>query len=271
MRLERFARAPFLWVTASLPLAFGLCTGCGSGDQPAGPPANDAGASGCAQSVGPTPAGAARSAGYSGTEGAFVALFDAPCAMPGDCTAPCVTAGGTMTSCASSSLCASNPVDDGGLRCIPPAYWQNTGGALSGTDAEATAALVVLVDTPYHDALLLTDFGLSVPDDATVVGIQFDVERNSDEGETVDSLVQVLQNGAPVGADHGQTGAWPSALTYTSYGGRSEMWGASWTPAEVRASGFGLSIAPKITATKGNDRAHINSVRATVFYRDRCD
>jgi hypothetical protein len=176
-----------------------------------------------------------------------------------------------MSSCASSSLCLSDPVADGGSRCIPPAYWLKTSEALSASDAETNAAEVVLVDTPYHDALVLTHFGLSVPDGAAVVGIQFDVQRNSDEGETVDVAVQVLQNGAPAGTDHSQTGSWPSSLTYTTYGGRSDTWGVSLTPADVRSSGFGLLIAPKITATKGNDRAHIDSVRATVYYADRCD
>jgi hypothetical protein len=127
------------------------------------------------------------------------------------------------------------------------------------------------VDTPYHDALLLTDFGLSVPDGATVTGIQFDLQHNSDQGETVDDAVQVLLNGVPMGTDHSAAGPWPSALTDTTYGGRTDTWGVSWTPADVRSSGFGLSIAPKFTATKGNDRAHIDSVHATVFYRAGCN
>jgi hypothetical protein len=279
-----------------------ICTGCGSGSQEASPPIDASGldasgldaseidaseidapgdapgpsdaeadAPGCTQSAGPAPAGAARSAGFSGKDSDFIALFNVPCGTPADCTAPCVTAGGTMASCASSSLCLSDPVADGGLRCIPPAYWLKTSDALSDSDADTGAAEVVLVDTPYHDALLLTDFHLSVPVDATVVGIQFDLERDSLEGETVDVAVQVLQNGIPVGADHSLANAWPQALTSTTFGGKSDTWGVSWTPADVNASGFGLAVTPKITATKGNDRAHIDSVRATVFYSDRCD
>ena len=41
----------------------------------------------------------------------------------------------------------------------------------------------------------------------------------------------------------------------------------SWKPADVRSSGFGISITPRFTATKGNDRAHIDSVRATARAR----
>jgi hypothetical protein len=248
-----------------------LSAGCGSTAQTS--PTADAGpdAPECVQSAGPAPAGAAKSAGFSGTDTAFLALFNVPCMTPADCTAPCVTAGGTMSSCASSSLCDSNPLTDGSLTCIPPAYWLKTSEALSSSDAETGAAEVVLVPTPYHDALLITDFGLSVPDGATVTGIQFDLQRNSDDGETVDATVQVLQNGMPVGTDHSMTGPWPSALTETTFGGRTDTWGVSWKPADVRASDFGLSIAPKFTATKGNDRAHVDSVRVTVFYDDRCD
>jgi hypothetical protein len=139
------------------------------------------------------------------------------------------------------------------------------------SDAATGAAEVVLVGTPYRDALLLTDFALTVPEDATVVGIQFDLQRSSEQGEAADFSVQVLRNGAPVGADRSQPGAWPATFTPTTYGGRSDAWGMSWIPADVRSAGFGLAIAPKFTATKGNDRAHVDSVRATVYYTQRCD
>ena len=274
---KRRTLAPFLHSLAIF--ALGIFTGCGSSGSDdthatpdaAGPGEAEADAPGCDQSAGPLPAGAARSAGYSGKDSDFLALFNVPCSTAADCTAPCVAAGGSMDSCSSSSLCLPDPIADGGSRCIPPAYWLKTSQALSVSDAATGAAEIVLVDTPYHDALLLTNFALSVPDDATVVGIQFDLLRGSEQGETIDSSVQVLRSGSPVGVDRSQPGAWPSPLAPSTYGGQSDTWGASWTPADVRDTGFGLAIAPKFTATKGNDRAHIDSVRATVYYTNRCD
>jgi hypothetical protein len=40
--------------------------------------------------------------------------------------------------------------------------------------------------------------------------------------------------------------------------------------ADIRATGFGLSIAPRYTSTVGNDRAYIDSVRAVVFFTPAC-
>jgi hypothetical protein len=134
-----------------------------------------------------------------------------------------------------------------------------------------SAAELIAIDAPYHDGLVVTNFGLTVPDGATIAGIQFDVRRNADGSEGIDSTVRVLQNGAPVGTDHAQMGAWPTTLTYVTYGGATDTWGAAWTAADVRATGFGISIAPQYTATKGNDRLHIDSVRATVFYSGHCE
>jgi hypothetical protein len=87
----------------------------------------------------------------------------------------------------------------------------------------------------------------------------------------VDDSVQILRNGAPVGFDRRQTGAWPVALTYATYGGPSDTWGVTWSPADLRSSGFGISIAARYTSSLGNDRAHIDSVRVTVVYTRPCD
>jgi hypothetical protein len=134
------------------------------------------------------------------------------------------------------------------------------------------AAELILVDIPYDDPLVLTHFGVSIPDDATITGIQFKIRRGTLTSNAVDDTVQILQNGAPVGANHGQSGAWPGALAYGSYGGAYDLWGASWTVADVRSNDFGVSISPRYNGpVAGNERAYIDSVRVTVFYRTACD
>jgi hypothetical protein len=40
---------------------------------------------------------------------------------------------------------------------------------------------------------------------------------------------------------------------------------------EHTLDGFGLSIEPRYTSAAGNDRAHVDSVRVTVFYTAPCD
>jgi hypothetical protein len=202
-------------------------------------------------------AGAARSAGFAGTDAAYSALYGVPCRSAIDCVPACISAGATVASCQSSSECVAGEATEGGLGCLPPTYWRNVNGALSETGTTANAATLVLVSIPYDDPLVVTNFGISIPDEATVTGISFRVRRASDSGEAVDSIVQVLHGGVAAGTNHDQSEAWPGSLTYTTYGGASDLWGVSWTAADLRSSGFGLSIAPAYTGPSTG-----NAVRA---------
>jgi hypothetical protein len=118
---------------------------------------------------------------------------------------------------------------------------------------------------------LVTTFAIDVPDGATIHGIAFDVERNADSGLAADDTIQIVRNGAVAGANRAKAGAWPTTLTDATYGGPDDTWGLAWTPADVRAGTFGLSVAPRYVDTAGNDRAHVDAVRATVFYTVDCD
>jgi hypothetical protein len=59
---------------------------------------------------------------------------------------------------------------------------------------------------------------------------------------------------------------WSTTLTYVSYGGPSDTWGVSWTPADVSNPQFGLSFAPAYTDTAGNARAHGDYARVWISY-----
>jgi hypothetical protein len=223
------------------------------------------------QQSGPSAASAAQSAGFAGTETAYYALYNGTCSTAGDCANACVAAGGTMSSCSSGSSCFASGVDAGST-CLPPTYWLKTAGALAGSDTTTSAAELVLVVSGYDDALVLTKFHLNVPDNATILGLVFDVRREADDGFAADDAVRILKNGAAIGVDHAQNVAWPLVLTSATYGGAADTWGVSWTAADVRSDGFGISIAPKYTGpSSGNDRAHIDSVKATAIYTTACD
>jgi hypothetical protein len=140
------------------------------------------------------------------------------------------------------------------------------------SDNTSSAAQIILVENPYEDSLILTNFGLAVPDGASIAGIQFAVRRAALSGDAVDHVVQVLRGGVAVGNNHADSTGWPMLLTYKDYGGATDNWGASWTPGDLRSSGFGLSITPSYTGpSAGNERAYIDSVRVTVFFNTPCD
>jgi hypothetical protein len=223
------------------------------------------------QAAGPKAAGGARSAGFSGTDQAYYNLYMASCSANSDCANACVAAGGTTESCTAASLCP--PMVDGPSDCLPPPYWTNVSGALSQTTMANLGAELILVSVSYYDPILVNAFHLSIPDGAIILGIQFTVSREADDGFAVDGAVRVLKNGAPVGVDHSRTDSWPRTLTEATYGSETDTWGATWTPSDVRADGFGISVDPKYTGpSNGNDRAHLSSIKALVYYiESTCD
>ena len=170
-------------------------------------------------------------------------------------------AGGTTESCEEGSECAEG-LDR--MHCLPPTYWRYETQAISedGTCAEQT-----LVVIGYQDALVISDSGVKLPQDAAIRGIQFDVLRGTDApGMAVDYAVRVMRAGQPVGTDHKQTGEWPATLRYASCSGPSDTWGVAWTPADATSSDFGISIAALFTGTGSNARVYVDYVRGCVSY-----
>lgn len=220
----------------------------------------------------PASARAARSAGFDGAQTAYYALFGSPCQQAADCVPGCVAAGATMAACASGAQCTAGLGLDGGLGCLPPTFWLSVGGALSASGMTANAAQLVVVASPYDDSLVLSDFGIVVPDGALILGVTFDVRRATTSGNAVDEKVRILRNGSEVGTDHLNSEPWPTSLAYTTYGSAYDTWGIQWGPSDVRSSGFGISIAPRYTGpSSGNERAYIDSVQASVFYTAQCE
>ena len=219
-----------------------------------------------------TSASAARSSGYTGSDAAYYALYGTPCQTPHDCVTACVSAGGSNTSCVDGSQCLPGVMTDGGTGCAPPPYWLTVAGAVSESGTTTDAAQLVLVSEPYDDALLLTNFGVSLPDDAVITGIQLEIRRATLAGNASDESVRIVRNGAPVGTEHAHGDAWATTLTYADYGGAYDAWGVPWTVEDVRSSGFGIAVTPKYTGPdSGNEHAYVDSARATVFYTQPCE
>jgi hypothetical protein len=82
----------------------------------------------------------------------------------------------------------------------------------------------------------------------------------------VDYAVRVMRNGQPVGEDKKLSATWPTTLTYAIYGGPSDTWGVTWTPADLANAQFGLSFATLYTETAGNTRAYVDFARVWVYY-----
>lgn len=141
--------------------------------------------------------------------------------------------------------------------------WLNTANMSSSTDGGLSSAYPFMgFETP---TLECTDFGFSLPSGATITSISFDVRRAANlPNDVSDSSVIVLGGSGTSG--NKQAGIWDnSGFHVITYGG--DLWGKTWTPADINSSGFGLSI------TCGNSvnpfvTASIEYIICTVTYSE---
>lgn len=147
--------------------------------------------------------------------------------------------------------------------------WNHTSDVFASDNAYASAAIT----GQGTKALLITDFGFSVPSTATVLGIQVEIERYNETaamGVVEDSDVVLYRGGSIIGDDKADSGvAWPltDPDTYKVYGGPTDLWGATWTPAQINGSDFGVWLTAIETAFDAAE-ARIDHVRITVTYSD---
>ncbi|MCC2626387.1 MAG: putative Ig protein [Thermomicrobiales bacterium] len=139
-------------------------------------------------------------------------------------------------------------------------------GADDGSNASVTAATFDTTDITHR--LWGRAFGFSVPTDATIDGITVEVERHCAAGSAVDFRVQLTNAvGSGLGTSKADTvTAWPGSATVKTYGGATDLWGATPTPADINSGGFGLMMSAQ--ATGNNTDVHIDFVRITVHYTE---
>ena len=115
--------------------------------------------------------------------------------------------------------------------------------------------------------LTTTGYGFSIPANATIKGIQASVIRKAGAASTIqDANVYIVKAGSQTGTNHAIAGTWTTSNVTQSYGTTSDLWGTTWTPAEINASNFGLNFAAKAGGTSTS--AQITYITLTVTYID---
>lgn len=154
--------------------------------------------------------------------------------------------------------------------------------AYSSTVGYTPAANVTASDNVYATAvhcnccdqntqcLTVTDFGFSIPSGAIIDGIVLEVEKKRSAGTggiVEDNGLQIMKGGVLTGPNKSQYGVdWPLTDTYVSYGGSTDLWGTTWTPADINASDFGVSLASISYICGATITTSIDHVRMTVYY-----
>lgn len=115
------------------------------------------------------------------------------------------------------------------------------------------------------DWLEASNFGFSIPLTATVTGVQVDVYKRA-IGAISDLDIRLIQGGVPAGINHSIAGNWPDTTTDTTYGGPSDLWGLTITPAHVNSPAFGVAIAAQVTASQPANFAEIDYIQILVYF-----
>lgn len=118
--------------------------------------------------------------------------------------------------------------------------------------------------------LRATNFDFEIPVGATIDGIVVEFEKRANESYAQDYSVKIVKAGTEQGTDKKKTGvAWPLSDTYVSYGGAADKWGLTWTPAQINASNFGVSISALFEDGEEDDvTVYVDHVRITVYYTE---
>lgn len=145
--------------------------------------------------------------------------------------------------------------------------WLNESYARQSDNVRAyTSGLTTGDKTVY---LKCTNFGFSIPTNATITGIIMHLERRADtSGMIRPGEVRLVKSDTIQTHDKSSDdGYWGTSDYTSSFGSSSDLWGNTWTPANINASNFGVATsawktAPSVPAVVG----YIDSIGVTVHY-----
>ena len=130
--------------------------------------------------------------------------------------------------------------------------------------AEVIAGPAIGLYTYYLEA---TNYGFSIPSDATINGIEVKIGRYASGIDIRDYVVRLVKGGSITGDNKAATGTtWPTGgIAEATYGGASALWGTTWAYSDVNSSNFGVVLsATNDDATAPN--TYVDYMQISVTY-----
>jgi|GEM_PF-5927412 len=184
--------------------------------------------------------------------------------------------GGVLTSSCPNPNVSAGPKDPGtGVTAAGAGTaWTNPTRVVLDDASYATAATTALGGAVTTNSLQATNFDFSaIPNTATILGIQIAIKRFSSVDAfsdfVRDNTVSLMKAGVVAGSNYAITGTnWPvTNTTVVSYGGASDLWGTTWTPADIKTVNFGVALSANIAKSGFNvNTASVDNMKITVYY-----
>jgi len=149
---------------------------------------------------------------------------------------------------------------------VGEAAWSNPEN-IKAFDSSYASCAPNFLTSRSSQRLIAKKFGFAVPTEATIVGIKVELARKATElsGEIKDFEASLLKAGAVAGTDKSLPEAWKSIEADVFYGGSEDLWGTTWTPAQINEEGFGFALRVRAESS-GSREALVNVVGIYVFY-----
>jgi cysteine-rich repeat protein len=158
---------------------------------------------------------------------------------------------------------------------VPPPHpphdpWQMPEQAVASDDAYAIYSPPS--DTGTTQFLKATGFGFSIPGGAVIEGIEVTVELHTvfldSQSQVIDSEIRIVKGGTNGATNKGGTGVEMSGTPDGSvtYGGNSDLWGETWTAADINAAGFGFAFRISVITSI----VFVDAISIRVFYSADC-
>ncbi|MDQ5879904.1 MAG: biosis protein MshQ [Pseudomonadota bacterium] len=142
--------------------------------------------------------------------------------------------------------------------------WSSPGNAASSNDNYATASVN---DNQVTNYLECTGYGFAIPATATITGITVNAERNASNTLVRDSAVRLIKGGVRGSTDRSTTTDYTTSDVVEAHGGAADLWGTTWTPADINAANFGVAFAAYKNGTAGNARTvSVDHLQISVSY-----
>lgn len=143
--------------------------------------------------------------------------------------------------------------------------WANPANIFADDGSNATSAFINPPSSHDSGELQGATFGFDIPNNAIIDGIiaQIEVPSSSRWSESTGS-VRLQKAGSNVGDNKAGTGA--ALSNVWTYGGAADLWGTTWTPAEINAANFGLSFVATYTSSPNDFNIAVDFFRVTVYW-----
>lgn len=145
--------------------------------------------------------------------------------------------------------------------------WSGPANAISSNDVYTVPSANMPNNGDYTDYLKITNFQFTIPTGSVITGIAINVERSDANGKSKDSEVKVIKAGSIGATNKALSPAWGGTDAVQTYGANGDIWGNTWTVADINATNFGFAFSAKRVGGGGQATlAKIDEVIITVYY-----